>query len=351
MPTHCLIQVWDIEADRFKYLPMSLDEPTVAHWSNWLMLTLGKKKGFPSRSRIWTNHNHRTQPIGSHHNRRPDINLLDCPYLLDLNQENATYRTRWQCIKSFMEVTSSSSSTRIRLSIIEKSALLFETQPSRRFVVTVSFLGPATDPSFVVALVDQSGIVYTNHLSLLDGYGCIIFARLLFVLSYGPIEFIRLDPTMELSTRIGVITQILVGNDHRFQPIHPVYASTRVIGRGTHAWVVKDVNTGHFHILKDSWPLQDCPSEMHWLEVIAQHPQYDNFKDNLPQLICGEDCQVDGHVDTTARNRTSIRREMKPSSRIHCRLVMKQIGDPLTSFRSKREFISVMLDVVRGKSP
>ena len=350
MLTHVHIQVWDFAADRFKYLPTSMDEPTVAYWSNWLMSTLGKEKGFPSRFRIWTDRNHRTQPVGSHHNRRPDINLLERPYLITLNQDNATYRTRWQCIKSFMEVTSSSSPARIRLSVIEKSALLFETQPSRRFVVTISFVGPANDPNFVVTLVDRSGIVYTNYFSLLDGSGCIIFARLLFVLSYGPIEFIGLDPTMEMSTRIGVITQIRIGYDRRFQPVHPIHMSTRLIGRGTHVWIVKDVDTGHFHVLKDSWPLGDRPSEMHWLEVIAKHPQYDNFKDNLPQLICGEDCQIDGHVDTTTRNRTSIRREREPPPRIHRRLVTKQIGDPLTSFRSKREFISVMLDVVQSKS-
>lgn len=37
----------------------------------------------------------------------------------------------------------------------------------------------------------------------------------------------------------------------------------------------------------------------------------------------------------------------KPPGRVHRHIVIGLIGDPITSFRSKKEFVKVMLDIVQ----
>jgi serine/threonine protein kinase len=68
------------------------------------------------------------------------------------------------------------------------------------------------------------------------------------------------------------------------------------------------------------------------------------LKDRVPTLICGGDVVVGGFKDSTQRYRGA-----RCTHRIHRRIVTSPVGEPITSFKTKKEFIQVLINVIESK--
>jgi hypothetical protein len=72
------------------------------------------------------------------------------------------------------------------------------------------------------------------------------------------------------------------------------------------------------------------------------------LKGHIPYLVCGGDVMIDGAKDCTGRYRVDL--EGYPySQRVHRRVVTSSIGESITTFWSKQEFINVILSLLESK--
>ena len=67
------------------------------------------------------------------------------------------------------------------------------------------------------------------------------------------------------------------------------------------------------------------------------------LKDHVPTLICGGDVVVGGLKDSMKHYQIARR-----THRIHRRIVTSPVGDPITSFKTKKEFIRVLINIIES---
>ena len=231
--------------------------------------------------------------------------------------------------------------------IIEKAALMFEVQPFRRFAIGLALRGTGDSAEFCFILVDRAGVCLTGW-ALIAGYEAINLTRIVFGLSYAGPKFLGIDTSMTVDLFSGNVTKIKV-EDQEFNVIKHIYSSLILFGRGTHVFLVQDKD-GNFHILKDAWLLADHGiSEINILSSISNTLKNDpstdaqKYRSMHPRFVVGEEI---GDSTNTRRGRLTD----MPPERLHRRAVTGPVGDPLTSFRSREEFLKVLLDCVDCKS-
>lgn len=289
---------------------------------------------------------HKQSPTGGYRPRKPDIILLNRNIRHFLHEKGL--RPRWLHVEAVLEVSSSASRESMVMQIMEKTALMFEAQPFRRFAIGLAFRGTtAKGVEFCFVLVDRSGVCIT-HWTNIDGYGGIKLARIIFALIYGKPALLGIDTSMTIDILSGNVIKIRV-QEREFVVVKHIHASLVLFGRGTHVFLVRDEN-GQLHILKDAWILVDHGiSEIEVLKHINACLEKDSSKDSQtyrslhPRFIVGEEI---GDSTTVRRGRLTD----PPPERVHRRVVTGPVGDPLSSFRSREEFVKVLLDCVKCKS-
>ena len=222
---------------------------------------------------------------------------------------------------------------------------MFYAQSFRKFVLGLGFIRPTREASlsFFVVLVDRAGVVYTNT-SRVDGYSGLELARILFGLAYARHKTLGVDDKMTIDHPVGKVTSITV-DGQEFHVVAEIHSSPSLFSRGTRVFVVRDTH-GALHILKDSWVLvsQNVPESDFVKKISKTAEGLDNerFKRLCPKVIA-----ADNFLDSTDTPRGRLAK--KSCTRIHRRIVTGPIGDPLTSFRSRQEFVQVILDTVNCK--
>lgn len=363
--------MWDKDAETWKSLPSELKEPELEHWLNWVVHSFGilfdkfeeHEPHYAKDSqcdRQWDKRTANSSPIGGSQNRKPDLSLLSRQMRSYLDDPSA--RPGWQGILAFIEVTVQLNTfDKVVRNMVEKAYLIFEGQPFRRFVVAVGFFGPVDDPRWALVMVDRSGVVSTGQFSV-SGTDGFVLARVIYILSFGKPADIGIDDTMTINLYTGVVTHITVygetptskGKPVRrwFEAIRVLHAVSQITGRATRVWLVR--RRGIHYILKDSWPVLLEPfSEIKSLltinkVILEDKAAQEDLRFIYPCLVVAQDLG-----DSTLLRRAGIsylKSGVRPSARVHRRVVTKPIGDPLTSFRSKFELCSVFCDIVKCKS-
>ncbi len=319
-----------------------------------VVLDLGEPKrlGFvvaDAEDRSFSMVSHNKGPSGAYRYRKPDLILLNRNVRHILR--SGELRPRWHHVEAIVEVSASAKPASMERQIVEKAALMFETQPFRRFVLALAIRGTnAKSLSFCFFMIDRAGVCTSDWQSCM-GYNCVALARIIFALSYAKPELLGVDTSMTIDMLTGNVTKIRVKNKE-YEVVRHIYASIILFGRGTHVFLVRD-ETGKCQILKDAWLLTDHGlSEIVSLLAINETIQ----KDLSPQAVAyrssGAHPQfklgIEFKDDSTKVRRGYITN--KPPTRIHRRLVTGPVGDPLTSFRSRRELVKVVIDCVKCKS-
>jgi hypothetical protein len=148
-------------------------------------------------------------------------------------------------------------------------------------------------------------------------------------------------PSQELLGKIHV-------NNHKYDILKVIFSSTGLVGRGTVCYRARRASDGQEFVIKDHWVLGDVDdadvlNEITMMEAMEGIP-------GVPKLE--EYCKVvlpSGAVDNTRRYRYSQSTSSKGTWRTHVRLVMKPRGRRLHEFRTRKEFVRAMRDIVSSK--
>lgn len=328
---------------------------------------------------------HKKGPSGGYRLRKPDIILVDRTLRHKLHVGDL--RPRWHQVEALLEVSISASRGSMQKQILEKAALMFEAQPFRRFALGLAIRGCQTRVSedvgedtqaepeeatssdkdtearsakhpqarktieYCFFMIDRAGLCRIDWTEC-TGYQAIAFARIVFALTFAPPEVLGVDTSMTLDDN-GNVTKVRVKDkegDREFDVVKHIYSSLVLFGRGTHVFVVQDED-GNYHILKDAWLLSE--NGLSEIEVLAQinkvledDPSEDakTYRSMHPRYVAGEEMG-----DSTSARRGRLEKAVLPPERVHRRVVTGPVGDSLTSFRSREEFVKVLLDCVKCK--
>ncbi|KAI1791921.1 hypothetical protein LXA43DRAFT_384908 [Ganoderma leucocontextum] len=124
----------------------------------------------------------------------------------------------------------------------------------------------------------------------------------------------------------------------------PHFAAESLIGRCTRGYIAFDLQDKIFCFLKDSWrPLVSGRSR-------PEHLVYERLRNRnvgrIASLVCGGD--VGGHWAQVTRIQEDMPQEKKPVPRVHYRIVIEEIGVPLTEFRNFAELAAIFGHALRA---
>jgi protein kinase-like protein len=336
--------LWDQQNRTLR--PPAYTESDLTDWLNRLSEVMGTAYGLTS-TRIWSYRCKDTPLVGSSIQRKPDVILIDKSYE-SLLKSSYDLDTDWSFIRAFSEVTSEQRTpARMIDSINAKSYLIFQCQVNRRFVVGLSFTG---NGKFTLTLTDREGQLRWKEMPLFENKKHVdVFFYVFSFLMFGEDSDIGLDPRFEVDA-FGKLQAVTI-DEKRFVVEDKVYELSCIVGRATRVWVVK--HDKKKYVLKDSWVQEHhLDSEVSILQKMTEgmktHKNVaQSIKDSIPQFVCGGDVMVDGILDCTGRYRKDLR-GWPESQRIHRRIISSPIGEPIITFRSKKEFIQAIISIVEG---
>ena len=175
---------------------------------------------------------------------------------------------------------------------------------------------------------------------------CIIFA---FCFTHpktlGCDNLMEVDPKTGVThiTVHGITRNCITPTKHQFAIIKLLHSSPILYGHGTWVWIVKD-KQGSFFVLKDSW-IQQASKALeiqlirHIEKIVGEDPDGPFFKHAHQQYYIGQESIC---ITDTIRGLLPD----KPLMHVQRRIITGPIGDPITSFHSKHEFVTIMLDIV-----
>ena len=163
-----------------------------------------------------------------------------------------------------------------------------------------------------------------------------------------------LDPSFRLQHPIWQLKQVSLlddslayvgpdlteGEKYRFLIAKPQTPAPSLFERATKGYIAFNTDTREFVFLKDSWRSE------------KQTPEYDTHRrlqnagvPHIATLLCGGDVRIK-LVDEKQITRTSV--FLHRRSRIHTRLVCKEIGEPLRKFRNSLHLVTAVLRSMIG---
>jgi hypothetical protein len=302
-------------------LSRPLTEEGVAKWMNGIGAALAMHKNQCS-TRVWDASRCNKPLSGSPHDRKLDVMLLD---------QGLQREPTWPVVRALCEVTNQRAFHKtIKDTLYQKACIMFTKQLDRRFVPTLSFFGT----SFRFVTCDRSGVVHSITYDIENDR--LILLRIIAGLLFGDDSVIGYDKTMRHGDNGEIIAIMVAGEE--YSVVEKIFSSETLRGRATQCWRVrKDVKD---YVLKDSWIHNGrTASEIETLKLIFD-------VEGVPKLIAGEEVKLpNGKVDSTNLRRHGITHD---EERLHRRLVMEPVAEPLSSFKSKKELIGAIKDIVQG---
>ena len=266
--------------------------------------------------------------------QKPDLVLLDGSYYGKLSQ-NDFADTGWAFVKAVAEVHQPPlTETTSRL------YLTFLCQPHRRFTILLSFFN-ARKTQFSVTVTDRVGQICVTKMDLMESSienGLLLLLILVFLI-FGSPEDVGLDPHFEINPLNGHIIVVKCENCC-FAVLKCIHALPTLFGQGTQVWIV--AHKGVRYIMKDSWVQEDHSNNK--LAHLCKMLTHRELKDRVLTLICGSDVVVSGFKDSTQHYQSA-----RCTHRIHCHIVTSPVGEPITSFKTKKEFIRVLINIIESK--
>ena len=230
----------------------------------------------------------------------------------------------------------------IQNTIHNKALLIFEAQPTRRFLIASWF----TQTDFGLIYFDRAGEIRATW----DFNSHDNFIRLIAGLAFCEENALGYDPLV--IRRNGEATDILVkgdplvvrngeatDSDRYYHIIRCLFKAATLRGRGTVCWLVEK-DSQNF-VIKDTWAdVGRQWQESGFLEMCKER----NIR-NVPYL---EDA-VEISADSTHRYRDKIVGTDKIEKRAHRRLVLQPICATLDKFASKMELLCALVDQIKSE--
>jgi len=328
--------IWNERKSCFCQPPTHFGETAICQWLNNIGTTMGLVYGRPCE-RLWWSGYCGSPLVDSSIQRKPDLILLDRSYYDRVLQKDSA-GAEWTFVRAFGVLHRPYMAND---SINIKSYLTFLRQPHRRFTISLSFFN-INNGQFSITVTDRAGRIRINKIDLMGNSvenGLLMLSTLAFLM-FGSSADIGLDPHFEINPFNGQVTAIQC-ESRRFEVVDRIHTSPFLFGRGTQVWIV--VHQGTKYVLKDSWVREDCVhNEVVYLRKMV--PFLKDLEDRVPTLLCGGEVIVNGREDSTRHYRSA-----RSSHRIHRHTVTSPVGETIISFKSKKEFIRVLISVIESK--
>ncbi|KAK7042441.1 hypothetical protein R3P38DRAFT_2890495 [Favolaschia claudopus] len=245
-------------------------------------------------------------------------------------------RRRWSNVHVHAELESSTSDVVERLA--NGAYHIFSAQDNRRFVISIAFLGE----NIQLYIFDRSGLVITTPFHIHNEPQD--FVRVLAALMFADRATLGYDPSIVENNKGGRYIEV-AGN--RYDIIETLYISDGVCGRGTVCWHV--CHNDKFLVIKDAWVVKIVKEK--WDPTPCTEAEtLERIKGlaGVPLLHDVDIVTVNGEWGTDALRICLRSRIGKIDKRIHQRLVLQPFGQPLSTFASRKELISVLIDAVKA---
>ncbi|KAJ6583827.1 hypothetical protein DFH09DRAFT_1274943 [Mycena vulgaris] len=212
--------------------------------------------------------------------------------------------------------------------LVNGAYLAFSAQDDRRFFISLSI------------------IAHKVHLVIFDRSGMTIFLRVLTVLTF-----------CEDRARLGYDTSIITEADGRrfievagrsYELGKTLFVSDVIRGRGTVCWHARC--DGQDYVIKDVWADTSRPHT----EVEILRKAEEAYVSGVPTVVADAIVQINSIDDSTENIRFTITKATKGlfqaysklEKRLHRRIVLTPYCLPLTSFSSRKELVSLLIDAV-----
>lgn len=284
----------------------------------------------PANKRTWTSTFSERPLPGGGAGRKPDLLLLD------------GNDPQWSKVLSHGELRSTVSGLQDSMNqLVNGAYLVFSTQDDRRFHVALS----VCTTEIRLLFFDRSGVVGSTAIDLHKYPET--FVRILAGLMLTDRSILGYDPTI-LRGPDG-IRQIRVGGA-LYDIVSTQFVSDVIRGRGTVCWHVQ--RGGIDYVVKDTWA--DISRTYTEAEILKKA----HGIEGVPEVIAAEVVKIHGDEDSTSHARSIIDVNSyihgsllgNLEIRLHRRLVVTPFAEPITSFRSKQELISVFMDLIQSRS-
>lgn len=224
-----------LDAIQFK-VPKRRKEALLAKWLNNITEALAKQTKLAAL-RKWDTSLKNNFTKGSNIDCKPDIILLDANYTAPSGNKPS-----WKVVHAYAEVTTQQTQYRLTNTTYQKSFAVFETQLSRKFILSLTF-----NYRFVTFYAcDLAGVVHTKSLPI---NGCKkVLLRLVAGFAFGEEYLLGYDPMMKC--RDDEIITISV-NGEEYTIVEKLFSSFAMRGCVTQCWHVRKGDQHFF--LKDSW--------------------------------------------------------------------------------------------------
>lgn len=267
--------------------------------------------------------------------RKPDVALVET-----VDDEIPTLN--WSNILALCETsaTTYSKNPNIRNTVDQKSYCMFTEQDNRSFIPAIILAGD----EFALRMYDRCGWESTRRTTrngaadLLRTMGCLFFGR--------PAT-IGFDETITCID--GKATKVLHCGDI-WNIDFVLHKSDSIVGRATKCWAVSRDVDGHQEslVMKDSWPQSHrADAEPKVLERIKKEKI--NGGRSLPQLHSWERVfRPFGNKKFSMLEASTLPRETRKDSRVHCRQVFGPRATTIDGFVSLKDLIGAFIDIVDG---
>ena len=329
-------EVWDPDSNTLAP-PLGLSEIDIEEWFNGIVRAISGATGRDTR-KFWSSQFANSVLDHPELDRKPDVILIN----------EGLNPISWRNVHAVAEVTTSDRlHSTLKKTINNKTYLMFSTQHERRFVPFLAIC--ARSIHFIVS--DHQGQTTTELPYRQPGvYHALDLIRIIVALMFGSNETIGFDSTIETQPD-GEITKVSAdGTDYNIKST--VHAVRGIVGRSTRVWSgFRKLENGKKEsvIIKDGWIQEGrANAEKVNLELVQGIT-------GVPTLVWGGTVQA--HLPNSGNelvddNTLWIRHMFSDrcTFRIHRRLVLKPIGENLSTFTSLGELIAALRDIAVGMS-
>ncbi|KAG2739035.1 hypothetical protein P692DRAFT_201730204 [Suillus brevipes Sb2] len=255
----------------------------------------------------------------------------------------------WNTILIVAELTTTSYTPSIPAgkTLDTKAWLIFREQPWRHFVLSLSFSNNYRE--LRVHVHDHSGGIVTPEINIHENPDA--FKYIMACIVFGRRDCIGFDLTITINPKMTSLLSAafwarnikgnIVVNENTYDLLKVIFCNQGLVGRGTVCYLAR--RNGEEFVIKDHWVKGDKDvvlNEVDMLKDLKSVP-------GVPQYV--EHCLVEmqpGKVDDTQMYRQRIYNSTHGVYRTHVRLVLKPRARPLHKFRTRKELVKALRDIV-----
>ena len=249
--------------------------------------------------------------------------------------------------------------------IMDRAYFMFGSQPNRRFILNLSIAGT----QMRLTQFNRAHILHGDYFDaeLVPNYRRLL--RIVIGLMFCTNEDVGYDPTItvKMSATEDPVYYVTAG-EKKYRIAKTLFRSDYICGRGTIVWravpadCVDLEDESQWVTIKDVWA---DASRVHMEDWFLRRARDAGITEGVPELLWGGVVPFGRAGDATDRHSSRVdqptpvpveheqpvdqtRPKVPKVNRAHRRLVFKNCGIPITQFRTKKELLEVLIELIQS---